>query len=339
MKATTRGIAVLLTCVGYASTVAAQTPQAPYTRVFELRQESNQAQAQADAQRNAQRRAKAEALQRRGGARLGGGRIGGQAEASETFSRTVRLERGGTFDLQNGAGDVTITGSGGREATIEVVKQVRALTDARARLVLSGTRVDIAERGGNVEVRTVRAGGGGEVRVNYVITLPESANVFLRSGSGNLRVQRMSGDELNLDTLQGNVIVSDLQSRMLELHTVLGDMMLSNITARRAFVESIQGNLEYAGALQRTGQYRFRTHSGNIRVKIPSGGSGFDLDAMTYKGDLQSDFALKVPQQRPALRRPAPLRMLRGPVGDAGAMLTASTYSGNIVIVRPEGSQ
>ena len=55
MKGTTRGIAALLTCVGCASTVAAQAPQDTYTRVFELRQEanSNKAQTQNDARQRA----------------------------------------------------------------------------------------------------------------------------------------------------------------------------------------------------------------------------------------------------------------------------------------------
>jgi DUF4097 and DUF4098 domain-containing protein YvlB len=147
----------------------------------------------------------------------------------------------------------------------------------------------------------------------------------------------MSGDELNVETLQGNVTASDVQSRLLELHSVLGDMTLENIAARRAFVQTMRGNVEYAGPLQRTGQYRIQTHTGNIRMMIPSGGPGFDLDAMTNRGDLQSEFALRLP--RPTVRGPAPAKSLRGPVGDAGAMLTTYSFSGNILIVKRERAQ
>jgi hypothetical protein len=149
----THVIAAALTCVACASTVAAQAPEpAPAPEYFRARQQVVREQrATAKAEAEAQKQAAAQA---RGRAARGGQR-GGQAEASETFTRTVRLERGGTFDLLNGVGDVTITGGSGRDATIEVVKQARAFNDERARLVLSGTRVDIAERGGNVEVRTV----------------------------------------------------------------------------------------------------------------------------------------------------------------------------------------
>jgi len=344
MKATTPGIAVLLTCVVGASTVGAQAPQDGFIRVFELRQEnnntnSNKAQTQAEARQRANAEKAEAARQRRGGPARGGQR-GSQSEASETFTRIVHLDRGATFDLRNGVGDVTITGGGGREGKIEVFKRVRAFNDQRAQQVLPQLRVEIAERGGNVEVRTIPPmgpRGAGEARVDYVVTLPANINVVLRSTSGNMRVQNVSGDELNVDTLQGRVTVSGLQSRLLELHTVLGDMFLENIAARRAFVQSMRGNVEYTGTLQRTGQYRIQTHTGNIRMMIPAGGPGFDLDAMTNKGDLQSDFAVKPQRQGQVVRRPNPLRFLRGPVGDAGAMLTTYSFGGNIVIVKLEG--
>ena len=338
MKATTRGIAVLLTCVGCASTVAAQAPQDGFSRVFELRQENNNS-SKAQSQNDARQRAKAAAAQRRGGGPQRGAQRGGQAEASETFTRIVHLDRGATFDLRNvSGGDVTITGGSGREGKIEVFKRVRASNDQRAQQVLPQLRVEIAERGGNVEVRTIppMGRGPGEARVDYVVTLPANINVMLRSTSGKVRVQNISGDELSIDTLQGNVTVSDLQSRLVELHSVMGDMLLNGISAQRASVQSMRGNVEYAGPLQRTGQYRIQTHTGNIRMMIPPGGPGFDLDAMTNKGDLQSDFAVK-PQQGQVVRRPNPLRFLRGPVGDAGAMLTTYSFGGNIVIVKLEG--
>jgi hypothetical protein len=328
MKATTRGFVILLTCVACASTVAAQTAEDTRTRQRERKVEIAQDQV----------RAKAEAAQRRsGGARIGGARGGGQAEATETLTRTVRLEPGGTFELQNMAGDVTITGGSGREATIEATKKVRAVSGARAQVLLPQVRVEIAERGGNVEVHTFRPNGANQVTVDYVITLPENANVILRTTSGNLRVQRMSGDELTANTLSGSVTLSELKSRILELRTVMGDMNLRDVEAQRAFLQSTLGNLEYAGRFQRTGRYQLTTHGGNIRVITP-GTPGFDLDAMTYRGDLRSDFPFRVIQQpRPAARGPRAQKILRGAVGDAGAMLTMSSFSGNIVIVKPEG--
>jgi hypothetical protein len=109
-------------------------------------------------------------------------------------------------------------------------------------------------------------------------------------------------------------------------------MVLQDIAAERALLESMAGNLEYAGRLLRTGRYKFRTHKGNIRV-APSGTPGFDLDAMTYKGSLRSEFVLDLLRQPGGAQRMQ--RALRGTFGDAGAALTASSFSGNIVIIKP----
>ena len=278
MTATTRSVAAMLTCIACASSVAAQAPNNPERAAQqELRQQA----------RRAPKRRLSAAWRERAGR---SGR-GGTAEASESFSRTVRLVSGGTFELQNAAGDVTITGGGGREARIEATKRVRGASDARARAMLDTIRIDVAERGGNVEVRTLRQRGPGNATVDYTITLPENVNVILRSASGNLSVLRMSGDELRMNTLSGNVVVRELKGRMLDLHTVSGNMLLQDIAAQHALLESMAGNLEYAGRLLPTGRYQFQTHRGDIRV-TPSGNPDFDLEAMTYKGELRSDFVL-----------------------------------------------
>ena len=77
-----------------------------------------------------------------------------------------------------------------------------------------------------------------------------------------------------------------------------------------------------------------QTHRGNIRF-VPSGEPGFDLEAMTFSGDLRTDFVLKMLE--PLAGRPAgrPLRLLRGTVGNAAALVMASSFSGNVLIVKP----
>ena len=317
MNGTIRSVACALMCMTCTAAAAAQTPQ----DVERLRRDVRQ-------QRAAERKVEAA----RGRVT---GRRGGQVEASEPFSRIVRLVNGGTFDLQNVAGDVMITG-GGREARIDAVKRVRDVNDTRAQALLGAIRIEIAERGGNVEVRTLhpRTPTAGRAAVDYTITLPPNANIILRSASGNLHVQNMSGDELTANTLSGNVVLRDLTSRILELHTVLGNMQLHDVATQRAMLQSMQGNLEYAGRLMRTGRYQLQTHRGDIRV-VPSGDAGFDLEAMTFSGDLRSDFVLKLLQQPRPGPRPPVQRILRGTFGDAAAALTATSFGGDIIIVKP----
>lgn len=326
MNGMARRVAVFLTCVAIASSAAAQDTnqnQDTNTNVQRGRAKTTEA-----ARRAAQ--AKAEAAQRRSTVR---GR--GQADISEAFSQTVRLVPGGTLDLLSGTGDVTVSGGGGQEAHIEAIKRVRDTVAARARTAINGVRIDVAERGGNVEVRTFQPRGPSRVTVEYRIRVPDNTNLILRSTSGNLHVQNMAGDELSANTISGRITLRDLTSRMLDLHSVMGDMLLHDIEARRAFVQSTSGNLEYAGRLLPTGRYQLQTHRGNIRF-VPSGEPGFDLEAMTYSGDLRTDFVLKLLEPLAGRQGRRPMKMLRGTVGNAGALVTASTFSGNVLIVKPE---
>lgn len=317
MRTRTPIVAVMLTCAAYASPATAQSSQDATRRVQAARQE-----------RQATQRRSQTTAQRRGGQAA--------AEVTEAFSRTARLDPGGTFDLLNVSGDVTVTGgSNGREVRIEGMKRVRNVANPRAQAILNTIQIAVAERGGNVEVRTRgftrnNAPNRPTAIVDYAIVLPEHANVILRTTSGNLRLQNVSGDQFELNTLSGDVIMQALRGRMLDVHTVTGNMVLQDIFAERARLQSTTGNLEYGGELQPTGRYRLQTHKGNIRV-APTGAQGFDLDAMTHSGALRTDFAIK---RGPQAARGV-TRVWRGTVGDAGAALTVSTFSGNIILIKP----
>jgi DUF4097 and DUF4098 domain-containing protein YvlB len=324
MNATTRRVAVFLTCVIVTSSAAAQDTNS--------NQETNK-NVKRQTERVLRQRAAVEARREAEAQRRGTARGRSEAEITEGFSRTVRLLPGGTFDLLSGTGDVTVNGGGGREARIEATKRVRDTVPARARTAFNQVRIDVAERGGNVEVRTIQPRGPSRVTVEYRITVPEDTNLILRSTSGNLYVQNMAGDEVTANTISGRITVRDLTSRMLDLHSVMGDLLLHDIEARRASLQSTSGNLEYTGRLVPAGRYQLQTHRGNIRF-VPSGEPGFDLEAMTVSGDLRTDFLLKM-LEPPAGREGRPLKMLRGTFGNAGALVKVSTFSGNVIIVKP----
>jgi len=320
MKTRARNIAIVLACVACASAASAQPPQESPTPAPTVRQQPRQP-------RPAQR-----AFQRRGALAPG--------EISEAFNHVAPLVQGGTFELRNFTGGEVIImgGPGGRMVHIEATKRVRNVQEARARALLNAMRIEVAERGGNVAVRTVPPMGVTSAApnrpvaiVDYRVVLPPNANLVLRTGSGNVHLQNVSGDAFEIDTLSGDVVMQESRGRMLDLHSITGNMHLLGIAAERALLQSTAGNLEYAGELQPTGLYRFQTHNGDIRV-VPSGTPGFDLDAMSYQGELISDFVLRLlqePQARVQKKR------LRGKVGNAGAAITASTFGGKIMIIKP----
>jgi len=302
------------------------------------------------------------------------GRRGGFArgpEYTENFSRTVKVGRAGALDLQNVAGDISVTGGGGDEVRIEAVKRVRHPNEAEGKTLLSEIQIEVADRGGRVEVRTEyprrRNWSGG---VDFTVSVPRDASVSLRSVSGTVKVTNVNGelraetisgdiitmttkklrtaktvsgdveiseaesDELSLGSVSGDVTVTRLKGSGLDGQTVSGDLRLTDVEIDHASLRSVSGDIEYAGRFNRNGRYQFQSHSGDIRL-TPADARGFAVEASTFSGDVRSDYALTLqPSPGNSLASSGRNRSVRGSFGDASATLTLQSFSGDIVIVK-----
>ena len=335
--------------------VSGQTGGVAREQVDQARARAREAAQQERERAAAERRARAEA--RRG------------PEQTETFSRTVRIGRNGTFDLSNVAGDIVVTGGGGEDVRIDAIKRVRS-NEADAKALLQAIQIQVTERSGLVEVRTElprrRNWSGG---VDFTIALPNTANVTLRTVSGDVRVSNVRGEmraetvsgdvvvsqlgrlrslravsgdiqitdaeggELTAGTVSGDVIVRGLRVKAIDLESVSGDVRFADVECDRANLRTINGDIEYSGRLARSGRYEMQSHSGDIRL-IPADNTGFDVDANTFSGDIRSDFQLRGGQVTDASDRRGPSRSLRGAFGDASAILTLRSFNGDILIMR-----
>jgi DUF4097 and DUF4098 domain-containing protein YvlB len=307
-----------------------------------------------------------EAQQGRGARGLGRG-----PEFTEPFSRTVRLGRNGTLDLQNVSGDIAVTGAGGDDVRLEATKRVRHPNESEARSILSAISIQVQERSGRVEVRTDyprrRTWSGG---VDFTVAVPRDASVTLRSVSGTVRVTNVNGeiraesvsgdivtssarrirvaktvsgnleisdaeaDELVAGSVSGDVTINKLKGTGFDAQTVSGDLRLTDVDVDHASLRSVSGEIVYSGRLQRNGRYQFQSHSGTIRV-TPDDTRGFAIEATTFSGDVRSDYPLTL-QSVPGngLQPGRRSRSVRGAFGDAGATLSLQSFSGDIVIVK-----
>ena len=292
------------------------------------------------------------------------------SELTEKFSRTLRLGRNGTLDLQNLAGHVVITGGRGDEVRIDAVKTVRNPDERRARTLMQQMQVEVIERGGNIEVRTqVPRVPGGSGTVDYTVAVPASANVTVRTFSGDIRVRNINGElrveatrgnvhasdvrrvrlvktlsgnievangqseELTASTTDGNLTLDNLKGRFFDLQSISGHLRLINVDPERVHLRSMAGNIEYIGRLSPSGTYEFSSHTGTIRL-TPTNRQGFDIQASTFGGRFRSEYELKITEDSGSGRPTRGTRMLRGFYGDAGAAITAYTMNGDIVLIR-----
>ena len=293
-----------------------------------------------------------------------------QNEVSERFSKTAHLDQNGTFDLTNISGNIVITGSSGRDVTIEAIKRVQRPNPNAARALLQMIDIQVAEQPNRVEVRTVfprpRNFPGS---VDFTIGVPDDANVTLKMTSGNVRATSISGnlradvitgnlvvaaarriealksvsgdieivdasadDFVTASTVSGNITVRGLKGRTIQLGTVSGNVRMDDVQSDRLMARAVNGNIDYAGDLARSGRYEFISHSGDIRLML-SGPTGFEVQANSFSGNVRSDFPVNRRAGAEGFGGVTP-RGIRGVFGDASAMLVLRAFSGNISITR-----
>ena len=300
--------------------------------------------------------------------------VSAQTELTEKFSKTSHLDPGGTFDLTNINGSITVTGGSSRDVTIDAVKHVQRPNANAARTIMQLIDIQVTEQANRVEVRTVfprpRNFPGS---VDYTIAVPEDASVTLKTLTGTIRATNVKGelradaiagaitvtgarklealkcvtgnvdivdatadDPVVASTYSGNITVRGLKGRALQLTSVSGNIRLEEAQVERLTVRTVQGNLEFTGDLARAGRYEFTSHSGDIRLAL-SGNTGFEVVANTLSGTVHSDFAV-VNERGGGRGKAAPAaqnaQVIRGAVGDASAMLALRAFSGDISITR-----
>jgi DUF4097 and DUF4098 domain-containing protein YvlB len=293
-----------------------------------------------------------------------------QNEVTERFSKTAHLDENGTFDLTNISGNIVITGSSGRDVTIEAVKRVQRPNPNAARALLQMIDIQVAEQANRVEVRTVfprpRNFPGS---VDFTIGVPDEVHVTLKMMSGNVRATNISGglradvvtgnlvvaaarriealksvsgdieivdasadDFVTASTVSGNITVRGLKGRTIQLGTVSGNVRMDDVQSDRLMTRAVNGNIDYAGDLARNGRYEFVSHSGDIRLML-SGGTGFEVQANSFSGNVRSEFPVSRRAGAEGGGGVTP-KGIRGVFGDASAMLVLRAFSGNISIAR-----
>jgi DUF4097 and DUF4098 domain-containing protein YvlB len=292
--------------------------------------------------------------------------------ATQSARETRRFTTGpnGQLDLDAVSGDITVTAGSGREIVVEIIRNARATTEAAAKAALARVRVDAEERGGRVTIKTIYPSerqSNYSVSVDYVVTAPAGTRVSTRSFSGDARVVGIGG-ELSISTMSGDVVVTDAPrltsaktasgditltnvgaEGLLEASTMGGDILATGVKARRVDLGSVGGSVTarsvtaddvalksmaddvvFEGTLTPRGRYEFTTHAGDIRLVL-DGRSGFSFEGQTITGDVSSDLSLKTTTVG---NRRASTKTLRGSFGDGSAVITAFTFSGDVVVTK-----
>jgi DUF4097 and DUF4098 domain-containing protein YvlB len=257
------------------------------------------------------------------GAVLGQDRWEGKQVYEERFERTVEMAPDGTFSLGNIAGDIRVNSTAGSRARISAVKVSRAATLEEARENATAVTIQVTEEAGNVRATTEYPRGANRnlnVSVDYEVEIPVNASLDVSSVSGDVRVSNCGGDA-RLKSVSGD-IQADGIGGLAHVESVSGDVTIRAVDGE-ALGKTVSGDvrMELSG-----GPVTAESVSGDLRIAQP-GNTGFEVDASTFSGRINSDFQLSG-NARPGRER------LAGTVNGGGEKVRLKTFSGNIELSR-----
>jgi len=293
-------------------------------------------------------------------------------EQTDKQTKALAIGANGSLELRNIIGDITVKAGGGREASVEIVRVSRGKTEADAKLGLERVTAEVTSRGDRATVIAEYPNerrSNYYVSVAYNVTAPAGARVLVQTITGDVMLTGIKGETsvstttgsveiaqaANLTaahTVTGKLVIRDSQGDALDIGTMNGPMQLSNIKAKRLELTAVTGNIsareiqaggveascmsceiEYSGGLTAGGRYEFQAHSGTIRLGLTG---GFDFEGQTFSGQIEVDKALGLKPE--AQSQPAGLGMrrksLNGTVGGGGAVVEATTFSGDVKLGR-----
>jgi Putative adhesin len=186
---------------------------------------------------------------------------------------------------------------------------------------------------------------------NIQLTVPESAELQIKSQSGLIYVEQVVGDmtlesvagEIHLKEVSGYIIVKTTGGSLvctlcggkLKFDSVSGSAQilqpsLTNVTLYTSF-----GNILYDGDFIRTGIYTMKSGRGLVEVRF-AGTDSFDLNAQTTSGTVDNRAEAFLKPDSHGMRRSASryAKGLFGTVGNGLAKVELSSFSGTVRILK-----
>ncbi len=277
-----------------------------------------------------------------------------------SFERTFQVNGPAQLQIDTGSWDVSVHGGPAGAVTVRGKIHVgnRWLFGNRSERVHELENNPPVRQDGNI-IRIEHADVS-NIWVDYDITVPAETGVNSRTGSGDVKIEDLTGD-LELQSGSGDLWLQNVTGRI-QTHTGSGDVRARAISGpfsaeagsgdiwldERATgdvaIHTTSGNIEVKGvdgglrveagsgditaAGKPAGNWEARAGSGNIHLSVPPQ-AAFQLDASTSSGDLNINRALTITVQGNLDRA---RHAIKGSVGSGGPQVSVHTASGDIAI-------
>jgi DUF4097 and DUF4098 domain-containing protein YvlB len=245
------------------------------------------------------------------------------ATAKERVERTIPLNKGGTFSLDNVNGKVVVTLAKGDEVHIVAEKTVRAMEEAKAKAGLSKLEVAIESTPQTIRVESrfpksqgLFSSAGFSGSVDYTVEVPAGTHIALSSVNGAITVDT-PGSQVTCETTNGSVEV--VGAELLKAATVNGKIRFDaeNIEEINSTNGGIDGTIRSAAP----SRGKVGTVNGHVTIAL-SPKASLRVEAENVNGGLSSDL--------PGITRSK--HSLQGDLNGGGKTLSIETVNGGIEI-------
>ncbi len=243
-------------------------------------------------------------------------------EESEEFSKVLPLKSGGTFNLRNVNGSITITTWKEDKVDIKAVKTTKSDPD-----MLKEVKIEVEATSNSVSVDTIFPKlKNVRVSVKYDVRIPQGVNlgrvrstngsVYITGPVGNTHASTTNG-RIELDGAKGNVSLSSTNGKIeaaniigeIDADTTNGPIVLELIS----FEDTIKA----------------RTTNGGITLRVGSLEKvNADLSARTTNGSISVDVPVTLKSMKKSRRS------LEAQIGQGGPEISLRTTNGSIKITK-----
>jgi len=242
-----------------------------------------------------------------------------RGRASDEWTRTYTVAKGGRFEIANENGPIEVHGTAGPQITVKAYREVsdRSDDEARARLTKLEMREEVTPDRVQVRAETGETGSFGRnrgVTIRYEVQVPAGLTVGFKTQNGAVRVTGVDG-RITAGTTNGTVTGRGV-SGAVQASTVNGSVQM-----------------DLAGV---SGDVRLTTVNGAIRLELPATVDA-DLDATTVNGGVSVDDKLGLANVSGNRSGFGPTTNISGRLNKGGAKVSLQTTNGG-VRVAPRGS-
>lgn len=216
-------------------------------------------------------------------------------------TRTFTLNGHGKLIVDNGSGHVHINSTSGHRVTVHATQFSSGIFNVSDQVQLA-----MNQDGNIISVTQIPSTIGG-LSYDLDITVPDSIDLQIKDGSGDIQVSNINGNtkvqdgsgDIQANHLGGNLdlqtgsgtIRADHLSGQITLQTGSGDIEVNQVELQSdGSLHTGSGDIRVQGTLDANAHYRLESGNGGINLTLPSA-SAFQLSTNSGSGSIHSDFS------------------------------------------------